>query len=289
MIPARKNTAILLMHCPDQTGLVAAVTDFLFKNNGNILDLDQYVDQQYNRFFMRVEWALDGFSIPGEKIDDYFGTLVGHRYQMKWQLHFTKNVPRMAIFVSKLSHNFYDILQRYISKEWRVEIPVIISNHPDLAEAAAQYGIEYHYFPIDKGNKQAQELKELELLKKHRVDFVVLARYMQILSGNFIAHFENNIINIHHSFLPAFSGAKPYHQAFERGVKIIGATSHYATVELDQGPIIAQDIQPVTHNDGIRDLIRKGKDLEKTVLSRAIWLHLQHRILPYGNKTIVFE
>lgn len=283
-----KNTAILLIHCPDQTGLVAAVTDFLHKNNGNIIDLDQHVDREAGHFFMRVEWELAGFAIPEEKINDFFRVLIGERYAMEWELHFTKQPPRLALFVSKYTHCLYDILQRYISGEWQVEIPLIISNHPDLQPVAERYGIDYYVFPITKENKAEQEARELALLQEQEIDLIILARYMQILSPQLIDPFQHRIINIHHSFLPAFAGARPYHQAHRRGVKIVGATSHYVTAELDAGPIIAQDVVHITHKDSISDLVRKGKDLEKLVLSRAVWLHIQHKALPYQNRTIVF-
>lgn len=283
-----KNTAILLMHCADQKGLVAAVTDFLYKNNGNIIDLDQHVDTNNQRFFMRVEWELSNFAIAPKKINDFFGTLVGKKFEMNWQLHFTNQKPRMAIFVSKMSHCLYDILQRYMSGEWEVEIPLIISNHQNLESIAKRFDIDFHLFPITKENKPEQEKNEIALLKQHKIDFVVLARYMQIISDDFIQQFENRIINIHHSFLPAFIGARPYHQAFQRGVKIIGATSHFVTADLDAGPIIQQDVAHISHKDTIKDLIRKGKDLEKLVLSRAIWLELQHKVLAYENRTVIF-
>ena len=283
------NTAILLMHCPDQTGLVAAVTDFLYKNNGNIISLDQYVDRQAMRFFMRVEWELEGFAIPEEKIDDYFGTLIGQKFGMEWQLHFSAQRPRMAIFVSKMSHCLYDILQRCVSGEWPVDIPMIISNHDNLRYIAERFEIPFEVFPITKDNKEEQEQKQIELLRSLDVDFVVLARYMQILSDDFVSAFPNRIINIHHSFLPAFKGAKPYHSAYNRGVKVIGATSHYVTADLDEGPIIEQDVRRISHKDSVKDLIRIGKDLEKVVLARAIWLEIQHKILPFKNKTVVFD
>lgn len=289
MISANTNTAILLMHCPDRTGLVAAVTDFLQRNNGNILSLDQHVDRENKRFFMRVEWELEHFQIPEEKIDDFFGTLIGNKFDMEWQLHFSKHKPRIAIFVSKMSHCLYDILQRYVSGEWQVEIPVIISNHDGLKYIADRFEIDFKVFPITKENKAAQEKAEIALLEDLNIDLIVLARYMQILSDDFVSQFPNQIINIHHSFLPAFKGAKPYHSAYKRGVKIIGATSHYVTADLDEGPIIAQDVKKVSHKDSIKDLVRKGKDLEKVVLSNAIWLEVQRKILPYQNKTFVFE
>lgn len=283
------NTAILLMTCPDQKGLVAVVTDFLHRNNGNIITLDQHVDQEENQFFMRIEWDLEGFDIPQEKIDDYFGTLIGKKHKMKWSLHFTNRQPRMSIFVTKMSHCLYDILQRYKSGEWQAEIPVIISNHKSLAGLAQRFDIPFEYMPITKDNKKDQENRQIELVKELEVDFIVLARYMQILTDDFIREFPNKIINIHHSFLPAFKGARPYHSAYQRGVKIIGATSHYVTADLDEGPIIAQDVRMVSHKDSVKDMIRKGKDMEKVVLSQAIWLELQHKILPYKNRTIVFE
>lgn len=283
------NTAILLMHCPDQKGIVATITDFLFNNGGNIIDLEQHVDRENQRFFMRVEWELEYFSIPEEKIGEFFDTLIGKKFEMQWQLHFTNRKPRMAIFVSKMSHCLYDILQRYKSKEWEVDIPFIVSNHENLKYLADSFEIDYHHIPINKENKAVQEEKEIALLKAHQVDFAILARYMQILSDRFVDTFPNQIINIHHSFLPAFKGAKPYHSAYTRGVKIIGATSHFVTADLDEGPIIAQDVMSVSHTDTIKDLVRKGKDLEKIVLSQAIWLQLQHKILPYKNKTIIFD
>lgn len=284
-----KNTAILLIHCPDTEGIVAAVTDFLFRNHGNVIELEQHVDKDSKAFFMRVEWELENFTIEKSKIDDYFGTLVGRKFEMSWTLHFSDKTPRMAIFVSTASHCLYDILSRYQSKEWAVEIPLIISNHKQLEYIAERFEIPFYHIPITKDNKAEQEAKHLQLLAENDIDFIVLARYMQIISDDFITHFPNRIINIHHSFLPAFIGAKPYHQAFERGVKIIGATSHYITKELDAGPIIAQDVAKITHKESVQELITKGKDLEKLVLSTGIALHLQHKILPYGNKTIIFN
>lgn len=285
----RLSTAILLMHCPDQKGLVAAVTDFLYKNNGNIISLDQHVDRKADRFFMRVEWDLTNFVIPEEKINDFFGTLIGRKFEMEWQLHFSQRKARLAIFVSKMSHCLYDILQRYMSKEWPVEIPMIVSNHENLRYIADRFDIPFAVFPIKKETKAEQEQKEIALLKEKGIDFIILARYMQILSEDFVAEFPNQIINIHHSFLPAFKGARPYHSAYERGVKVIGASSHFVTADLDEGPIIAQDVMRVSHKDAVRDMIRKGKDLEKVVLSQAIWLATQHKVLPYRNRTIVFD
>ena len=283
------TNAILLMHCPDQPGILAVVTDFINVNGGNILYLDQYVDRENHAFFMRVEWDLTNFIIPQNKIEDYFNTLYGQKYDMSFNLYFSDRKPRMAIFVSKMSHCLYDILARYTAGEWNVEIPVIISNHPDLESVAKRFDIDYYVFPINKDNKAEQEAKELELLEKYDIDFIVLARYMQVVSSDFIMHYPDKIINIHHSFLPAFMGAKPYHAAFERGVKLIGATSHYVTTDLDAGPIIEQDIVRISHKDSIADLVYKGQDLEKIVLSRAVETHIDRKILTYRNKTVVFN
>jgi formyltetrahydrofolate deformylase len=285
----KKNTAILLIHCPDKQGILATVTEFLNKNKGNIIYLDQHVDRQEKIFYMRVEWELDGFAIPPEKIGEYFDTLIGSPLNMHWRLYFSDEIPRMALFVSKMPHCLFDILARYTAGEWDVEIPLIISNHELLKPVADRFGIDFHYFPVTGENKEEQEKKEIELLKKHNTDFVVLARYMQILSKDFVKQFPNKIINIHHSFLPAFAGAKPYHAAHGRGVKIIGATSHYVTSELDAGPIIEQDVTRCSHVDTIQNLIRKGRDLEKIVLSQAVYKHLQRKILVYKNRTVVFN
>ena len=286
---ALSKSAILLIHCPDQKGIVISVTEFLFKNGGNILYLNQHVDTGRQAFFMRVEWDLHDFAIVDGKIGEYFDTLVAKRFSMNWQLHFSNEVPRMALFVSRLPHCFYDILARYEAGEWQVEIPLIISNHTDMQTAAGRLGIDYIHLPITRENRAEQERKQLELLQQYRIDFIVLARYMQILSDGLIGSFPDRIINIHHSFLPAFPGARPYHSAHERGVKIIGATSHYATAELDAGPIIEQDVVRVSHEDSVEDMVRKGRDLEKMVLSRAIWHHLHYNILVYENRTVVFE
>lgn len=282
------TSAILLMHCPDQKGLVASVTDFLFRHSGNILHLDQHVDSQTRTFFMRVEWDLKGFGLDRTDIADLFRVEIVERFGMQWQLHFSDDVPRLAIFVSKLSHCLHDVLARWQSGQWQVDIPLVISNHKDMEETVTRFGLSYYHLPITKKNKAEQEQKQLALLKEHKVDLVVLARYMQILSGDFVAHFPERVINIHHSFLPAFPGAKPYHAAQERGVKIIGATSHYVTADLDAGPIIEQDVARVNHRDTVHDLVRKGQDLEKVVLARAIWYHLNRRVLVYDNRTVVF-
>lgn len=277
------------MHCPDQPGIIAVVTDFINVNGGNILYLDQHVDREEHIFFMRVEWDLTHFNIPKDKIEDYFDTLYGQRYNMSFNLYFSDRRPRMAIFVSKMSHCLYDMLARYTAGEWNVEIPLIVSNHPDLATVGERFGIDYRIFPINKENKAEQEAAELALLEQYDIDFIVLARYMQVVSADFIHHYPNRIINIHHSFLPAFVGAKPYHAAFERGVKLIGATSHYVTTDLDAGPIIEQDIVRISHKDTVANLVHKGQDLEKIVLSRAVEKHIERKILVYRNKTVVFN
>ncbi len=285
----KKNTAILLIHCDDKQGILATVTEFLNKNNGNIIYLDQYVDRLEKVFYMRVEWELEGFAIPAEKVGEYFNTLIASKLDMNFKLYFSEEIPRMAIFVSKMSHCLFDILSRYTAGEWDVEIPLIVSNHEKLKPVADRFGIDFHYFPINKENKEEQEAAEIQLLKEHNVDFIVLARYMQILSGDFVDNYPNKVINIHHSFLPAFAGAKPYHAAHERGVKIIGATSHFVTSDLDAGPIIEQNVTRCSHVDTVKSLIRKGRDLEKIVLSNAVFKHLQRKVLVYKNRTVVFS
>ncbi len=283
------KTAKLLLHCLDKPGILAEVTDFITVNKGNIIYLDQYVDHVENIFFMRIEWELKDFLVPQEKIEDYFATLYAQKYEMNFRLYFSDTKPRMAIFVSKMSHCLFDLLARYTAGEWNVEIPLIISNHPDLQHVAERFGIPFHLFPITKETKEEQEKKEMELLAEHKITFIVLARYMQVISEQMINAYPNRIINIHHSFLPAFVGAKPYHAAFERGVKIIGATSHYVTTELDAGPIIEQDVVRITHKDTVQDLVNKGKDLEKIVLSRAVQKHIERKVLAYRNKTVIFN
>lgn len=277
------------MHCPDQPGIIAVITEFINTNGGNILYLDQYVDKENGVFYMRVEWDLENFVIPAEKIEEYFDTLYANRYNVTYKLSFTNRPQRMALFVSKMSHCLYDILARYVAGEWDVEIPLIVSNHPDLKSVADQFNIPYEVIPVTRQNKEEMEAIEFELLDKYDIDFIVLARYMQVLSEDFISRYPNRIINIHHSFLPAFVGAKPYHAAYDRGVKLIGATSHYVTSELDAGPIIEQDIVRITHKDTVNDLVKKGRDLEKIVLSRAVEKHIQRKILTYNNKTVVFS
>lgn len=284
----KSRSAILLIYCPDRTGLVASVTNFIGKYGGNILYLDQHVDLEKKVFFMRVEWDLENFKIENSKIGAEFDINVGKKFMMKWELSFSDDKLRMALFVSEMPHCLYDIISRYHAGEWHVEIPAIISNHTTLNNVAEKFSLPYYVFPIDKDNKKEQEAKQIELLKDLKIDFIVLARYMQVLSDEFISYYPNKIINIHHSFLPAFPGAKPYHSAYARGVKIIGSTSHYVTAELDAGPIIEQDVVRVSHADSISDLIRKGRDLEKVVLSRAVWFHVQRKILAYDNRTVIF-
>ena len=289
-------TAVLLLSCRDQKGLVASVSDFLYRHNGNIIHADQHTDpstslragQEEGVFLQRVEWELSDFAVPRQEIAEAFQP-VAERFGMTWSLHFSDYVPRIAIFVSKLPHCLYDLLARWRMGEFRAEIPLVVSNHPDLRGVAEGFGVEFHCFPITPETKAAQETRTIEKLAEQQIDLVVLARYMQIVGEGLVDRYTNRIINIHHSFLPAFAGARPYHQAHERGVKIIGATAHYVTLELDQGPIIEQDVARVSHRDAVADLVRKGRDLEKVVLARAVDLHLRHRVLVYGNKTVVFD
>ncbi|MEL7034877.1 MAG: formyltetrahydrofolate deformylase [Cyanobacteria bacterium J06592_8] len=280
-------TATILLSCPDQQGLVAKIANFIYSNGGNIIHADQHTDFASGVFLTRIEWQLDGFNLPRDVINPAFAA-IAKPLDAHWQLHFSDKVPRIAIWVTKQDHCLLDLLWRWQAKEIAVEIPVIVSNHTDLQPVAEQFGIDFYYIPITKDNKQEQENQQLEILSKFQIDLVVLAKYMQILSSNFVSKFPN-IINIHHSFLPAFPGAKPYHRAYKRGVKIIGATAHYVTKDLDEGPIIEQDVVRVSHRDDVSDLIRKGKDLERLVLARAVRLHLQNRVLVYNNRTVVFE
>lgn len=282
------NKAILIIQCPDQKGIVAEVSRFLYSYEGNILEVDQHVDEEKGRFFMRAAWELDSFSLKKEEIPDRFDQEVGKRFKMEFKLHFNFPKPRMAIFVSKLSHCLFDILGRYHAGQFEVEIPLVISNHPDLKTIVEAFGIPFHHIPINPESKISAEANQLELMKFHKIDFVVLARYMQILSGEFIRHFPNRIINIHHSFLPAFVGAKPYHAAYERGVKIIGATAHYVTEELDAGPIIEQEVARVRHHNTVNELVQIGQDVEKMVLSKAIKYHIDRKVLVFRNKTVIF-
>jgi len=280
--------AILLISCPDRKGILAKITNFIYENNGNIEHADQHIDTQTNTFFMRIEWSLKDFKIKKDKISKKF-LPIAKEFNMKWSLYFTDQVLRMAIFVSKHLHCLYDLLLRYESGQFKCQIPLIISNHPNAKKVAENFGIKFFEFPITKENKIIQEKKQIELLKKEKIDLIVLARYTQILTKQFVKEFPNKIINIHHSFLPAFKGRAPYKQAYQRGVKIIGATSHYVTEELDAGPIIEQDTVRISHRDSLKDLIRKGQDLEKVVLSRAVRWHLERKILVYNNKTVIFD
>lgn len=278
----------ILIHCQDEAGIIRAVTNFIFQKGGNVIYLDQHVDKEAQVFFMRLEADFDtGFT--KNDFDKDFNEALAERYKMEWSSHFEGILPKMAIFVSKYNHCLYDLLSRYHSGELKVEIPFILSNHNDLCDIAEQFGIPYHHVPVTKETKSEAEEKQLQLLKAHQIDFIVLARYMQIVSPKLIKAYPNGIINIHHSFLPAFAGAKPYHAAFKRGVKIIGATSHYVTEELDAGPIIEQDVTMVSHSHSIKDFITKGRDLEKIVLARAVKLHIHRKTMVYNNKTVIFS
>lgn len=279
----------ILINCPDQPGIICTVTSFIHSHGGNVIYLDQHVDKQANVFFMRLEsdFETDTFSVT--KFKNEFEKNLTKPYQMKWSFSTDDMVPKMALFVSKYNHCLYDLLSRYNSGELKVDIPFIVSNHADLKPIADQFEIPFYHIPMTKATKAIAEEKQLALLKEHNVNFVVLARYMQIISTKIIDQYTNKIINIHHSFLPAFAGAKPYHAAFERGVKIIGATSHYVTEALDAGPIIEQDVTTVSHSHSIKDFIAKGRDLEKIVLSRAVKLHLQRKTMVYNNKTVIFS
>lgn len=281
-------TATLLISCPDCKGLVAKIANFIYANGGNIIHADQHTDFAAGLFLTRIEWLLEGFNLPRDLIGPAFNA-VAKPLSANWQLHFSDTVPRLSIWVSRQDHCLLDLLWRHKAKEFSAEIPLIISNHVDLKDIAAQFGADFHHILINQENKGEQESKQLQLLQEYNIDLVVLAKYMQILSPEFISNFNKNIINIHHSFLPAFVGANPYHKAYARGVKIIGATAHYVTAELDAGPIIEQDVVRVSHRDDVDDLIRKGKDLERVVLARAVRSHLQNRVLVYGNRTVVFE
>ena len=282
------TTAVLLLSCPDQRGLVAAVSDFLYRHQGNIVHADQHTDRERGLFVQRVEWELAGFDIARADIAEAFRP-IAERFAMDWSLRFSDHVPRLALMVSKLPHCLYDLLARWRMGEFVADIPLILSNHDDARPIAEQFGVTYHHLPVDPARKAEQERRAAELIDAAGADLIVLARYMQILSGDFIARYPSRIINIHHSFLPAFAGARPYHQAHERGVKIIGATAHYATAELDQGPIIEQDVARVSHRDSVTELVKKGRDLEKVVLARAVDLHLANRIVVVGNKTVIFD
>jgi formyltetrahydrofolate deformylase len=287
-VDASTTTAVLLLSCPDQRGLVAAVSDFLYRHHGNIVHADQHTDRERGLFVQRVEWELAGFDIARDDLAPAFRP-IAERFAMDWSLRFSDHRPRLALLVSRLPHCLYDLLARWRMGELRADIPIIIGNHDDARPIAEQFGVPYHCLPVDPAHRAAQERRAMQLIDGAGADLVVLARYMQILSGEFIAHYPSRIINIHHSFLPAFAGARPYHQAHERGVKIIGATAHYATAELDQGPIIEQDVARVSHRDSVADLVKKGRDLEKVVLARAVDLHLANRVVVVGNKTVIFD
>ncbi len=283
-----KNTAILLIDCPDRKGLVAAVAEFLYRRNANILHTDQHQDNEQGLFLMRVEWDLDGFALSIEEFRRQFAR-IADQFQMRWRLELSTLRPKVAIFVSHYDHCIVDLLYRQQSGELLCDIPLIISNHNTAERIAAFYQVPFHLLAVTKANKAEIEEEQLQLLKDNAIDLIVLARYMQILSPEFVTQYPQRIINVHHSFLPAFVGAKPYHRAFERGVKLIGATSHYVTSELDEGPIIEQDVMRVSHRDQLEELIQKGRDLEKVVLSRAVRWHLDHRILVYNKKTVIFD
>lgn len=280
-------TATLLVSCPDRPGLVAKIANFIYTNGGNIIHADQHTDFTTGLFLTRIEWQLAGFNLPREVIASAFAA-IAKPIEASWQLHFSDSIPRIAIWVTKQDHCLLDLLWRQQAKELTAEISLIISNHSNLELIAQQFGIDFYHLPVTKETKLEQEARELELLKQYDIDLVVLAKYMQILRAEFIAEFPR-VINIHHSFLPAFAGANPYHRAYQRGVKIIGATAHYVTADLDEGPIIEQEVVHVSHRDTVADLIRKGKDLERLVLARAVRLHLQNRVLVYGNRTVVFS
>ena len=289
-MPEHTITATLLLSCPDKRGLVARIAHFIFERGGNILDLDEHVDSKENIFFLRVTWDMKDFSIGPDEVAFAFKPMA-EEFQAHWMVKFNHTGQRrkLGIFVSKYDHCLQEILWRHGLGEFEADISLVISNHPDLKPLADLYHVPFHVFPVTQENKLEQEENELALLKQEGIDTIILARYMQVLSSRFVKAYPNTIINIHHSFLPAFAGGNPYKQAFERGVKIIGATSHYVTDALDEGPIIEQDIVRISHKDSLNDLIRKGRDLERMVLARAIRLHLQDRILVHGNKTVVFD
>lgn len=279
----------LLIHCKDQPNIIASVTNFMANNDGNIIYIDQHVDREQNIFFMRLECEFNSMSFSIKEFKNVFNATLAEKFELKWKMYEADRKPRMALFVSKYDHCLYDILGRYNSGELHLEIPFILSNHKDLKLIADSFKIPFYHVPVTKETKHKAEQEQLELLTSHHIDFVVLARYMQIVSSTLIDKYPNKIINIHHSFLPAFVGAKPYHSAYKRGVKIIGATSHYITEELDAGPIIEQDVAHVSHTHSIKDLIAKGRDLEKIVLSNAIKLHAKRKVMVYNNKTVIFS
>jgi formyltetrahydrofolate deformylase len=280
--------AILLLSCPEQKGIVAAVSDFLYRNDGNIVDADQHTDFESNLFLQRIEWEMDGFRLPREAVAEAFRPLA-ERFSMSWVLHFTSDVPRMAIFVSKLDHCLNDLLWRQRAGELPVDIPFVLSNHEDLRPVADSFGLPFHVHPLTPQGREEEGRRILARLADERIDLVVLARYMQVLGSEIVQACRGRMINIHHSFLPAFAGGRPYHQAYARGVKVIGATAHYVTEQLDEGPIVEQDVVRVSHRDSVEDMVRKGRDLERVVLARAVRLHARWRVLVYGNRTVVFD
>jgi formyltetrahydrofolate deformylase len=283
-----KNTATLLITCPDTRGIVAAIADFLHQHNANILHADQHQDAENNLFLMRVEWDLAGFNVDTANFDQVFKP-IATKFNMEWQLKLSHHKTRVAIMVSQYDHCLADLLHRHKSGELACEIPLVISNHRDTESLVKFYGVDFHYIEVNRENKPQAETAQFKLFDEYKIDLIVLARYMQILSPEFVARYPQRIINIHHSFLPAFIGARPYHRAFERGVKLIGATSHYVTEVLDEGPIIEQDIDRISHRDQVEDLIQKGRDLERVVLSKAVRWHIENRILLYANKTVIFD
>ena len=283
-----KNTATLLITCPDAKGIVAAIADFLYQHNANILHADQHQDAENNLFLMRVEWDVANFNLAENDFEPAFAPIAS-KFNMHWQLKLSQHKTRVAIMVSQYDHCLADLLHRHKSGELACEIPLIISNHRDTEALVKFYGIDFHYIEVNKDNKPAAEAAQFKLFADYNIDLIVLARYMQILSPDFVARYPQKIINIHHSFLPAFIGARPYHRAFERGVKLIGATGHYVTEVLDEGPIIEQDIDRISHRDQVEDLIQKGRDLERIVLSKAVRWHIENRILLYANKTVIFD
>jgi formyltetrahydrofolate deformylase len=285
-------TATLLITCPDQRGILAAVSGFVDHHNGSILRAGEHLEPDTNLYLLRVEWDLANFALPDDRIAVEF-TPIADKFQMKWRLAFSARKKRVAIFVSKMAHCLADLLYRHQIGEIECELPIIVSNHPDARPLAEFHKVPYVELPLDssmsKDNKAEVEARQLALMREHRIDLIILARYMQILTPRFIAAYPDGIINIHHSFLPAFIGARPHQRSYERGVKLIGATAHYVTEVLDEGPIIEQDVARVTHHDSLESLIGKGRDLERVVLSRAVRWHLEDRILVYGRKTVVFE
>ena len=287
--PAAARTAVLLLTCPDARGIVAAVAEWLYRRGANIVEVDQHTDHHEGLFFQRVEFELDGFALTDDEVLPQFRADVGDRFAMECEVRFPEQLPRIAVLVSKQPHCLLDLLARWRTGELHADIALVASNHPDHAEACAFFGVPYHHLPVEPEGKAAQEQRLAALVDSADVELVVLARYMQVLSEDLCARYPHRIINIHHSLLPAFVGAKPYHQAFERGVKVIGATAHYATTDLDQGPILAQDVAKVTHRDSVDDLVARGRDLEAHVLARAVRLHLAAKVLVHGQRTVVFE